>query len=69
MDLGEKPLNLLAVSTLGKDIETWITADLPLSMPVAFGPMPGPRQNVFGAERAAAESTFTTGKVVFHEVF
>lgn len=34
-------------------------------MPVAFGPMPGPRQTFEGAPRPAAHSTFTTASVKF----
>lgn len=32
-------------------------------MPVAFGPMPGPRQNTDGIARQATESTFTTASI------
>jgi hypothetical protein len=46
-----------------------LVADYPQRMPVAFGPMPGPRQNVYGIERAAEESTFTTGTLNFQEGF
>jgi len=34
-------------------------------MPVAFGPMPGPRQNTLGIERQSTESTFTTASIKF----
>ena len=34
-------------------------------MPVAFGPMPGPRQTNTGRPREAAESTFTTASIKF----
>jgi len=34
-------------------------------MPVAFGPMPGPRQTTFGIERKADHSTFTTASIKF----
>jgi hypothetical protein len=34
-------------------------------MPIAFGPMPGPRQNILGAARNADESTFKTASIKF----
>lgn len=34
-------------------------------MPVAFGPMPGPRQSITGIVREASESTFTTASIKF----
>ena len=34
-------------------------------MPVAFGPMPGPRQSHYGVVRKADDSTFTTASVKF----
>ncbi|EON67986.1 hypothetical protein W97_07132 [Coniosporium apollinis CBS 100218] len=34
-------------------------------MPIAFGPMPGPRQTHFGVARQATESTFTTASIKF----
>ncbi len=34
-------------------------------MPIAFGPMPGPRQTHFGHPRQATESTFTTASIKF----
>lgn len=34
-------------------------------MPIAFGPMPGPRQNHFGEPRHSEESTFTTASIKF----
>ncbi len=33
--------------------------------PIAFGPMPGPRQNHLGVERQAEESTFVTASIKF----
>ena len=33
--------------------------------PIAFGPMPGPRQNHYGLERNAEESTFVTASIKF----
>jgi hypothetical protein len=34
-------------------------------MPIAFGPMPGPRQTTLGVTRHATESTFTTASIKF----
>lgn len=34
-------------------------------MPIAFGPMPGPRQTHFGVPRQAEHSTFTTASIKF----
>ncbi|KAK5005233.1 hypothetical protein LTR60_006318, partial [Cryomyces antarcticus] len=34
-------------------------------MPVAFGPMPGPRQTIYGAPRESRESTFITASIKF----
>jgi 2-polyprenyl-6-methoxyphenol hydroxylase-like FAD-dependent oxidoreductase len=34
-------------------------------MPIAFGPMPGPRQSHFGHPRQAEDSTFTTASIKF----
>lgn len=34
-------------------------------MPIAFGPMPGPRQSFHGAIRSAHDSTFTTASIKF----
>jgi hypothetical protein len=34
-------------------------------MPIAFGPMPGPRQTHFGVARQATDSTFTTASIKF----
>jgi 2-polyprenyl-6-methoxyphenol hydroxylase-like FAD-dependent oxidoreductase len=34
-------------------------------MPIAFGPMPGPRQSHFGLPRQAEQSTFTTASIKF----
>ena len=34
-------------------------------MPVAFGPMPGPRQTTSGVQRESTESTFTTASIKF----
>lgn len=34
-------------------------------MPVAFGPMPGPRQTILGVPRESTESTFTTASIKF----
>ncbi|TKA80578.1 hypothetical protein B0A49_00630 [Cryomyces minteri] len=34
-------------------------------MPVAFGPMPGPRQNIYGVPRESRESTFVTASIKF----
>ncbi|TVY14426.1 FAD-dependent monooxygenase OpS4 [Lachnellula arida] len=34
-------------------------------MPIAFGPMPGPRQTFFGKSRESTESTFTTASIKF----
>ena len=34
-------------------------------MPIAFGPMPGPRQTTLGEARKATQSTFTTASIKF----
>ena len=45
---------------------TWAkTPQMYWRMPIAFGPMPGPRQNTLGAVRSAEESTFTTASIKF----
>ena len=45
---------------------TWAkTPDIYYRMPVAFGPMPGPRQTTGGVVRNAVESTFTTASIKF----
>ncbi|KAI9732767.1 MAG: hypothetical protein M1834_003705 [Cirrosporium novae-zelandiae] len=45
---------------------TWArTPSLYWRMPVAFGPMPGPRQRFNGQPRVATESTFTTASIKF----
>lgn len=62
MDVGKEPLNLLEVwSCISRvSFDCLLTHDK--RMPIAFGPMPGPRQTVFGKSRESTESTFTTGK-------
>ncbi|GAM86966.1 hypothetical protein ANO11243_049870 [Dothideomycetidae sp. 11243] len=45
---------------------TWAqTPSIYWRMPVAFGPMPGPRQNHLGVPRQATQSTFTTASIKF----
>jgi Acetoacetate decarboxylase (ADC) len=47
-------------------LREWKWAQIPETywrMPVAFGPMPGPRQTHYGIERSGAESTFTTASI------
>lgn len=45
---------------------TWSRAtSLYWRMPIAFGPMPGPRQTHYGVAREATESTFTTASIKF----
>lgn len=45
---------------------TWAkTAHIYWRMPIAFGPMPGPRQTTLGVVRSAEESTFTTASIKF----
>ncbi|KAH8760909.1 FAD binding domain protein [Hyaloscypha finlandica] len=45
---------------------TWSrTPSLYWRMPIAFGPMPGPRQTHFGHPRQAEDSTFTTASIKF----
>jgi 2-polyprenyl-6-methoxyphenol hydroxylase-like FAD-dependent oxidoreductase len=45
---------------------TWSRAtSLYWRMPIAFGPMPGPRQTHLGIARQATESTFTTASIKF----
>ena len=51
-----------------QQLREWTWAQTPQiywRMPIAFGPMPGPRQSTLGAPRAAEESTFTTASVKF----
>ncbi|KAF2812721.1 FAD binding domain protein [Mytilinidion resinicola] len=45
---------------------TWKrNADVYWRMPIAFGPMPGPRQTVYGVARDSTQSTFTTASIKF----
>ncbi|KAL3462042.1 hypothetical protein BJX64DRAFT_277459 [Aspergillus heterothallicus] len=45
---------------------TWNRIDNPYwRMPLAFGPMPGPRQNHLGVPRDGTKSTFTTASIKF----
>lgn len=49
-------------------IREWTWAKTPQiywRMPIAFGPMPGPRQTTSGVARQAVQSTFTTASIKF----
>jgi hypothetical protein len=51
-----------------QDLRKWTWARNPSiywRMPVAFGPMPGPRQDTLEVGRNASESTFTTASIKF----
>jgi Acetoacetate decarboxylase (ADC) len=51
-----------------QELRKWTWARTPSiywRMPVAFGPMPGPRQTTVGGVREATQSTFTTASVKF----
>lgn len=49
-------------------LREWTWAQTPKMywrMPIAFGPMPGPRQSHYGVERDGTASTFTTASIKF----
>ena len=43
----------------------WSQRPVYYRQPIAFGPMPGPRQNHFGFERSAEKSTYVTASIKF----
>lgn len=63
MVLGKESINVLAVSI--STFTNFSTATDKIRMPVAFGPMPGPRQTTLGVSRESTESTFTTASIKF----